>query len=287
MKNKNNLEKIKQYYTETRRDYYYALRLPKHWGMHFGYYITGRESLPEASLNLNRVLASKVKVQKGDRVFDAGCGVGGSLIWLIKNKGAEGVGMSVTPSDINRANLIADQEHLEDKAKFIIGDYRKTGLKDSSFDVVWAIESVCHAEDKYDFIKEAYRLLKPGGRLAVSDGFLSRDDLPIEHKQQVQDWVEGWAVPNLASVALFKDDLERSGFTTIKFEDKSKNVMKFSRYLFWMGKTIAPIVSRLLIAIGKRTDVGAGNVRAAVGQYKTLKKGYWAYGMFTAVKPVK
>jgi tocopherol O-methyltransferase len=285
MINKKNLEKISQYYTETRRDYHYLLRLPKHWGMHFGYYITGKEKRPEASLNLNRVLAQKAGVKSGDVVFDAGCGVGGSLIWLIKNKGATGTGMSITPSDIAKAKEISLAEGISDKAEFMIGDFRDTNLPASSFDIVWAIESICHAENKADFIKEAYRILKPGGRLAVSDGFLSSDSLTSGQKQEVQDWLDGWAVPNLASIGSFKKDLDTAGFKSIRFEDKTKNVMKFSKFLYLAGRTIAPIASRLLVALGKRTDVGAGNVVAAVGQYKTLKKGYWTYGMYTAVKP--
>jgi len=281
---KKNVDKISQYYTETRRDYYYLLRLPRHWGMHFGYYITGKEKLPEASLNLNKVLATKAKVKKTDRVFDAGCGVGGSLIWLVKNKGVTGLGMSVAPTEIDRARQIAQSENISDRANFSVGDYRKTHLPGNSFDVVWAIESVCHAEEKADFIKEAYRLLKPGGRLAVADGFLGSDKLPQIQKDEVQAWVNGWAVPNLASTQSFERNLKKAGFKSINVDDKTANVMKFSRFLYIAGRTVAPPISRLLVALGKRTEVGAGNVSAAVGQYKTLKKGYWKYCMVTAEK---
>ncbi len=281
---KGNVAKISQYYTETRRDYYYLLRQSRHWGMHFGYYITGKEKIHEASLNLNKVLAKKAKIKRNDRVFDAGCGVGGSLIWLVKNRGVTGVGISITPVDISRAKQIAEKENISDRAVFAVGDYRETQLPSNSFDVVWAIESVCHAEDKGDFIKEAYRLLKSGGRLAVADGFLSSDELSQTQKDEVQKWISGWAVPNLASMGSFEEDLRKAGFKSIRLEDKTKNVMKFSRFLYLAGKTIAPPISRLLVAFGKRTKVGAGNVSAAVGQYKTLKKGYWKYCMVTAEK---
>src|SRR5919112_1843604 len=48
---------------------------------------------------------------------------------------------------------------------FLEASYFDMPFEDNSADVVWAIESVCHAKDKFQFYKEAFRVLKPGGKL--------------------------------------------------------------------------------------------------------------------------
>lgn len=74
-----------RYYQETYLDYFFVLGLWGHWGMHFGFYDESHTTLREAILNSNRVLALKAGVQEGMKVLDAGCGVGGSALWLARN----------------------------------------------------------------------------------------------------------------------------------------------------------------------------------------------------------
>ena len=79
---------------------------------------------------------------------------------------------------------IAGKKGTGDKTNFEIMNYSATNFPGNSFDVIWGCESICYADSKELFIKEAYRLLKPGGRLVVADGFVTdfknNDDIVVD-----------------------------------------------------------------------------------------------------------
>jgi SAM-dependent methyltransferase len=67
---------------------------------------------------------------------------------------------------------------VADRVAHVEADYTRTGLPAAQADGAWAVESACYAEGtaKADFVREAARLLKPGARLVVVDGFLLRQE---------------------------------------------------------------------------------------------------------------
>jgi len=71
-------------------------------------------------------------------VLDAGCGVGGSAIWLAREKGAHVTGITITPHQVDAANKNAQRHKVADKVRFERRDFTATGYPDASFDVVWA-----------------------------------------------------------------------------------------------------------------------------------------------------
>lgn len=148
------IKKVSQYYNATYFDYFWVLALWRHWGMHFGFYDTFHKTLGEAILNMNAVLAQKAGIQNSSKVLDAGCGVGGSSIWIAKNIGASVVGITLVEEQVAKARRLAKKYGVESKTEFLRRDFLSTGFPDSSFDIVWAIESVCYAEHKRDFLSD-------------------------------------------------------------------------------------------------------------------------------------
>src|SRR5205085_1465209 len=112
---------------------------------------------------------------------------------------------------------------------FMVMDYCATTFPEESFDVVWGCESICYAESKDKFIKEAFRLLRPGGRLVVADGFVSafeNNNEPI-----IREWLNGWHVNYLESPSRFKQFMINTGFISVDYRDISDNTVRSSRRL--------------------------------------------------------
>src|SRR3989338_8335324 len=194
-------EKIVNYYHETASDYRLLWTGPRDLAIHFGYYEEGNESHEEAALKMNEFLAKRAQIGRDDRVLDAGCGYGGSAFWLAENVGCAVQGVTLAPFQAKKAGTEAKKRNLQDKVRVDCLNFLSLPYPDESFDVVWGIESVLHAENKADFIGEASRLLKKGGRLVLAEAVL-REDPPLNDKEihDVRTWLDGWAVPNLLTL---------------------------------------------------------------------------------------
>ena len=137
---------------------------------------------------------------------------------------------------------------------------------------------------KRQYLSEAFRVLKPGGRLVVQDGFRADRALtPAEHRLQ-ESWLEGWVVPNLSSLPEFAGYAEEVGFTGVTQRDCTPNVIKSCRRLYRVTMACYPIAAGLH-KVGLRSDLQHGNVRAARDQYRAMRKGLWSYGIVAADKP--
>ena len=274
---------IIKYYEESYLDYWWIWSLGKTHSIHYGYYDAEHRTHAKAVVNMNGIMADIAGIDSSDHVLDAGCGVGGSSIWLAKNRGAQATGINITEMHLKIAAKLVKKYQLEDRVQFQLKSYMETGFEEKSFDVVWGLESICYAPNKKDFLQEAHRVLKNGGRLVVADGFLSNSPLNPEEQTEVDKWVNGWAVDHLARVDDFKTYLEELGFKNITYNNITENVMpssvrmyRFGRLTFW--------IALFLEWLGFRSKVQTQNVLAALYQHTSLKKGLWQYGIFYAEK---
>src|SRR3984893_734509 len=79
-------------------------------------------------------------ITSGEQVLDAGCGLGGSSLWLARERGAVVDGITISEKQVKVANGSAAGMKLGDRARFHLKDFAATEFPDASFDVVWAIE---------------------------------------------------------------------------------------------------------------------------------------------------
>ncbi|WP_247006382.1 methyltransferase domain-containing protein [Halorientalis litorea] len=273
--------RIAEYYTESHIDYRLFWGLSSAHGLHAGYHDEAHQSHAAAVENLNRVLADRADIGADDRMLDCGCGVGGSSVWVSDHRGATVQGIDLVPMQLQKARELARERGVDDRTAFARADFTDTPFADDSFDVLWGIEAICHAEDKADFVSEAARLLADGGRLVLSDGFRAAAAMTPAEREAMDHWLDGWAVPNLDSVAGFRDSLEAHGFTDVRVEDATEQVLPSSRRLYWASRVAAP-VGRLLNRVGIRSDTQSKNRVAARYQHETLTDGLWTYNIVTA-----
>ena len=277
-------EDISRYYDLSEVHYRTVWDLDHCRSLHYGYWDESVKNFHDALLNINKVLATHARIKEGERILDAGCGVGGSSLWLAREKHCDVVGISLNVNQIKKAIRYARELGLDDRVFFQQKDYLNTGYLQDSFDVVWAIESICYANDKGMFLKEAYRILKPGGRLIIAD-FFKAEHLQSDDAALVKEWANGWAVNNFATAEEFNVRLKETSFEKIENIDVTAAIMPSARRLYrayFVGGVGAKLY-RLLRP--NATQLGKNNIRNALLQYKTLKKGLWTYRIVKAVKP--
>ena len=277
------LARIINYYDKTEGHYRLLWDLDKSLAIHYGFWDSKVKSLRQALQRENQVLSKIAKIKKEDLVLDAGCGVGGSSIYLAKNIGCKVVGITLSPKQQAAATINAKQAGLEHLIHFEIKDYTQTHFKNNSFDVVWAIESVCYANSKERFIKEAFRILKKEGRLVVADFFTTKNELNIEERKLMSGMAHGWAVDSFESSSNFKKYLTKTNFNNISMFDVTKKVLPSAKKLYYYSLPSLSL-GKLLEWIGIRKKVHKDNIWTAYYQWKAVQKNLWHYCIFYATK---
>ena len=273
---------IEKHYDRCQFHYNYFWNLGESRSMHYGYWDKSTRNFHEALMNINKVLAEKAMITADDHVLDAGCGIGGSAFWLTKNIGCRVTGITLSEKQKKQAEEFAYQQGIQHRVDFFRDDYTNTHFSNGSFDVVWAIESVCHAEDKKKFLKEAYRLLKPGGRLIIAD-FFNRQGLKGKNKQLMDKMAYGWAVSSFATMEDFEQAAIETNFKKITIEDATAAVIRSAKRLYWIS-FLGIIATKLYALFKNASHLTRYNARTAYIQYQTLKKGLWKHQIFQAAK---
>ncbi|MEU5976594.1 methyltransferase domain-containing protein [Streptomyces sp. NPDC047315] len=157
-------------------DYYSALGplLRMAWGdnLHFGYWegASDRSSPQEATDRFTDVLTERLGVGAGSRVLDAGCGIGSPAVRVASSTGAEVWGVTISQQQVGQAVELAERVGLSGRVRFALRDAMETGYETESFDAVLAFESIVHM-DRPRALREWKRVLKPGGRIVLTDTF--------------------------------------------------------------------------------------------------------------------
>ena len=275
------LDRVRTYYEQC--DFHYRFFCRDSWAMHYGIWQPGVKNHAEAAERMNEVMADAIGLADGEKVLDAGCGFGGSSFWLAERRNARVQGISIVPIQVHRAQRVAAARGLADRCRFSLRSYADTGFEPGCFDVCWFIESLCYAEDKPAVVAEAFRVLRPGGRLVIADGFrFRRPDAPNE--EGLREFLAGWAVRDLDTPEELEQTVSASGFADFTFRDITSDVLLDARWLHSRARAAWP-VARAFDRVGLIRPVQLANVRAALLQYETMQRGVWRYGLAFARRP--
>jgi SAM-dependent methyltransferase len=219
-------EDTQRYFTEVALDY--SAWSPS-YNMHFGFWRAGLNPLRREGMlvEMNRVIGRALRLgaaQPGGTaprrcVIDLGCGAGATARTLV---GDDPSLYAVTVTNVPVQNRIAARldaaAGVADRMAHLEADYTRTGLPAAQADGAWAVESACYADGtaKAAFVREAARLLKPGARLAMVDGFLLRREPGRIAGWLHRLWADSWAVPTLAVRDDFVAALREHGFEDIE-----------------------------------------------------------------------
>jgi tocopherol O-methyltransferase len=283
-------KQIEQFYCET------ADLLERLWGgpthmIHFGYYpdAQGKDiSHHESLLETVRQAALRLDVQPGQLILDAGCGVGGAAVWLANTRKLKVHGITNVQLHVDKATKYAKDSGAfgVDAATFLLADYTNTGFSSDTYDGVMAIESACYAPDKAAFLREMFRVLKPGARISVLDAFRTDRTNSSENERIMQSWLTGWGANDIDTVKEFSDKASTAGFVDIKFEDLQPHFKPSHQIGYRSARYLTP-----LLAVGNRiglvSNVVYGFCRACRDAYIAAERGLCVQGIFSAQKPAR
>lgn len=276
-------KRITDYYAATENAYRDAWDLDRSLAIHYGYWDKKVNSFRQSLQRMNEVMAEAAQVKPGDVVLDAGCGVGGSSIFLAQVHQCKVIGITLSETQVKMAAEHAQQRGAGNNTHFLVKDYCDTGFPPQSFDVVWGCESICYAQDKEQFVREAYRLLKPGGRLVVADGFVTS----LENNQHpiIRQWLDGWQVNYLETMDRFCGFMHQTGFVNIRFTD----ITQYTAHSSWRLYKYYHLASlyvwwKKIFSKSRTTLIQKKNILACKFQYHGMKKGLWQYGLLAGEK---
>jgi tocopherol O-methyltransferase len=207
------------------------------WGnhVHHGFWESGKESVPEATLNLLTRLLADVPLSAGSRVCDIGCGYGETARTLAAQYGAEVLGYTVSGAQYR----YAVENSPQPGPRFVLGDWLKNSLEPDTFDLALAIESSEHMPDLEKFFAEAYRVLKPGGRLKICAWLTRERPGRIEKGLLLQPiCTEGRL--RMGTPSEYLAIMRQAGFRDTHFEDVTTRVKRtWTLCLTRLGKKLA------------------------------------------------
>jgi ubiquinone/menaquinone biosynthesis C-methylase UbiE len=159
-----------------------------------------------------QVLA-RMNVRHGEQILDLGCGNGWATRLLARSgPGVSAIGVDVSPQMVARAEEL---HSLTIRARYEIAPFEKLPFGDAKFDRAFSMEALYYAVDVDRALAEAFRVLKPGGRFAVSD-VVVRGEVPAAIRRSVELWIG--CVAGALEENEYREKLAKAGFEEIDVE---------------------------------------------------------------------
>lgn len=199
--------------------------------LQIGYSEEELRNVPEASsMGLgcgNPVALASLK--EGETVLDLGSGGGIDAFLAAKKVGPKGkvIGVDMTEEMVDRAAAIASK-HDYANVEFRLGEIESLPIDDDSVDAIISNCVINLSPDKEKVFKEAYRVLKPGGRIMISD-LVTEEELPEEVKKSFAAWAG--CIAGALEKDQYLDTIRRSGFKNVNIVSESTYDIDISREL--------------------------------------------------------
>jgi len=206
-------------------------------------------------------LAALLKPKASDHLLDIGCGIAGPARWIAAKYGCRVTGVDLTAEFCEAARELNSLTGLADRVQILHGSALSLPVPDSNFDHAYSQAVLMNVPDKRGVFREALRVLRPGGSLALSlagAGSAGEPCYPLP-------WATTPDISFLTTPDELRGDLLAAGFQVVALRDASAEV----------AAAFAPILKRLetegLPPLGEHVVTGEGAKEWRINAMRSLR----------------
>lgn len=261
----------RDYYNSDDADLFYVTV----WGgedLHLGIYEEEDDSIFDASRRTVERMASHVgRLGDGIRVLDLGGGFGGTARYLAKHYGCHVTVINLSERENERSRRMNEDQKLGHLVKVVDGTFEALPFPDASFDVIWSQDAILHSEDRGGVLREAYRVVVPGGDVIFTDP-MQADTCPTDVLQPILERIH---LASLGSPEYYLSMAVELGLEVVNHVDLSPHLTRhYSRVL---EETVNREDELQTIISSEYLD----RMKAGLGHWiNGGEKGYLAWGIF-------
>lgn len=195
--------------------------------LNFGLWEKGNELYVDAAQNLVRRMGVMLGLNQESKLLDVGPGMGTQDIYLVQNFGPSSIhAVDVTWKHIKHARQRAAEARLP-QIHYHHGTATNLPFKNSSFTHLLSIEAPEHFDTREQFMREARRVLKPGGVIAMADFVVKKKPVTLRERFLSEAVRSAWKVPraNVYSSDVYEEKMSAAGFANIQIEEMGHSVI--------------------------------------------------------------
>lgn len=211
------------------------------------FHIRGRQATQE--------LARQIRIDETMQVLDVGSGLGGASRYLALEFGCRVTGLDLTEEYCRVATMLARRLGLDTLVSYRHGNALSMPFEDASFDVLWTQHAAMNIPDKAGLYREMWRVLKPGGVLALYDilaGAGGAVHFPVP-------WAREPSISFLIPPRQLRDTLEGIGFEVLSWRDTTEEGRSWFRQTVGKMRREAPPPVGLHVLLGEDFRLMAQN----------------------------
>ena len=187
------------------------------WGenIHLGLFESADEDLHTGTERENERLAEGAALRPGQDVIEVGCGIGGPARYIARTRGVRVVATNISADQLRIAAERTEAAGLSHLVRFAHADFHDLPYADGRFDCWWCQAAMLHAVDKARVLREAWRVLKPGGRLVLTE-LVATGEMDPAARAAFDDIAHS---PGMWRMAELDAALPAAGFEVLERED--------------------------------------------------------------------